>query len=332
MKHLRTTFASILALAVAGAGCESDLARPELPTEGAAEVRGAAGLPDAPYTFEGPVFDIAATPDGSILVIEGDIVKEISRKGIREVVGIPTLAGEAPIDPPFTPINGLEPIGRGNFFATRGGLDEAKGASLWRASPGGARLVADIEGFEREHDPDATKGPQWKDPQCEAAQGYTPGPQSNPFHLTALSGSEVLVADAAGNTLLWAKTNGEVDWVAVFTPPVDQNGDYLLLPDWRIEPGSRHVVCPSDACKEVISGLTAVIDLAFGPDGMLYVVEHDENGWLAPIIPDILLGGGTIQRCNADTGACEPIAEPMLPGAITFDKWGNLWVVENNIT
>lgn len=375
MKHLHTAFASLAALAVGVAGCDRDLARPELPTEGAAEARTAARTLDGPYTFSAPVFDIAATPDGSILVAEGDVIKEISRSGIREVATIPTLQGEGPIGvPAVTPVNGLEAIGRRSIFATRGGVDQALGAALFHVSQGRARLVADVEAFEIAHDPDATKGPQWKDLRCEAAQGYTAGPQSNPYHLAAVSGSEVLIGDAAGNTLLWAKMNGEVDWVAVFTPPVDESGEFLVEqtledgtecyvqpvptsvaigPDgayyvgeltaatsppldvarvWRIEPGSRHVVCPSDDCQVVISGLTAVIDLAFGPDGMLYVVEFDENGWLAPLVPFIPLAGGTIQRCDVNSGMCSIVEDDlMLPGAITFDKWGNLWVVESNI-
>lgn len=373
MKNRHAAFTSIISLALGLAGCDTDLARPELPTERATEARMAAL--DGPYTFSAPVFDIAATPDGSILVTEGNIIKEISRNGVREIVTIPTVQGEGPIGvPATTPINGLEPIGRGNFFVTRGGLDLALGAGLFRASRGGARLVADIEAFETAHDPDAEEGPQWKDLECEAAQGFSPGPQSNPFHLTALSGSEVLIGDAAGNTLLWAKTNGEVDWVAVFTPPVDESGDFLVeqtLEDgtecfvqpvptsiaigadgayyvgeltgaaappldvarvWRIEPGSRHVVCPSANCQVVISGLTAVIDVAFGPDGLLYVVEYDRNGWLAPLVPAIPLAGGTISRCDVSTGACSIVEDILtLPGAITFDKSGNLWVVENNI-
>jgi len=50
---------------------------------------------------------------------------------------------------------------------------------------------------------------------------------------------------------------------------------------WRIEDGAQNVTCPSDDCEVAISGLTSVIDVAFGPDGDLYVVEYDENGWFA---------------------------------------------------
>jgi hypothetical protein len=266
-------------------------------------------------------------------------------------------------------------IGRGVFFAASGGPDLAVGAGVWRVSQGRARLIGDIHAFETEFDPDAFEGPRWKDQRCEEdpTQGFTAGPQSNPYHLVAASGSTALVADAAGNTLLSAKNDGEVDWVALFTPPVDEEGEYRVLfelpdgtdcyvqpvptsvdigPDgaiyvgeltgvpavpgwsriWRIAPGATNVVCPSDGCEIVVSGLTSVIDVAFGPDGRLYVAEYDANGWLAAVVPAIPLAGGTIRACDVGTGVCELIAgDLVLPAAITFDKWGDLWVLEDNL-
>lgn len=321
-----------------------------------------------------PVFDIEAAPDGSILIAQGTTVREIRRGEVADVAHVPTV-GTAECATEFVGcVQGLEAIGRGNFFATSGGLDEAVGAGLWRVSRGDARLVADIEQFETEHDPDAFRGPAWKSLECEAATGFAAGPQSNPYHLAALSGGEALVADAAGNTLLSARTNGEVDWVAVFTPPVDEEGDWEVLfelddgtecyvqpvptavdvgPDgayyvgeltgapavpgtsrvWRIEPGARNVVCPSSECREVISGLTSVIDVEFGPDGLLYVVEFDTNGWLAATDVDAPEpGGGTIQSCDVETGDCDLVDdELLLPGAITFDKRGELWVLDASL-
>ena len=240
-------------------------------------------------------------------------------------------------------------------------------------------MVADIEAFETGNDPDANSGPQWKNPACEfnPDAGFSAGPQSNPYHLGALSESEVLVADGAGNTLLSGSTNGNVDWVAVFTPPVDENGDWRVLfpldettncyvqpvptavaigPDgayyvgeligvtpailageaasplsrvWRIEPGARNVTCPSDDCQAVASGLISVIDVEIGPDGALYVVEFDRNGWFAATTGGSP-AGGTIKRCAVDTGTCTLVEEAGVPlGAITFDMWDQLWVVEN---
>lgn len=100
---------------------------------------------------------------------------------------------------------------------------------------------------------------------------------------------------------------------------------------WRIEPGASHVVCPSGACKMIADGFTSIIDVAFGPDGWLYVVEYDENGWLSVVVGGPI-AGGTVNRCDPSTGSCEVVASGLtLPSAITLDKWGGLWLLENNV-
>lgn len=322
---------------------------------------------EGPYSVAPAAFDIAAVPDGSLLVGQNNTVLEIRRGEARQVAEL-AIPGA---------VNGLAARGGGNFFATSAGLDLAVGAGVWHVSRGSARLVGDIEAFETVHDPDAFEGPQWKNQACEEdpMAGFSAGPQSNPYHLVVAPGGSALVADAAGNTLLEVGTDGKVEWVAVLTPPADENGDYRFLktaeedpeidcyvqpvatsvdvgPDgayyvgeltgapsvagwsrvWRIEAGARHTICPSDECTMVVDGMTSIIDLAFGPDDMLYVVEYDENGWLA-VVTGAPLGGGTVNRCDVlGSGECEVIAEGLsLPSAITFDKWGSLWLLESNI-
>ena len=103
---------------------------------------------------------------------------------------------------------------------------------------------------------------------------------------------------------------------------------------WKLAPGTRDAVCselvPDPACEVLIEGLTSVIDLEIGPDGRLYVVEFDANSWLAPFIPG-LAAGGTITACEVDTGVCDVVHDDLdFPSAITFDKWGDLWLLENN--
>ena len=358
-----------LSLAAAVAACDREPTSPAA-AEGVMVMPSAFQAPPGGYQFSAAVFDIAAAPNGGILVAENTTVREIGRKGITDVGVVPVVPG--------APINGLAAVGQRSILATSGGLDLAVGAGVWHVSAGGARQVADIHAFETANDPDAFGGTRWKDQRCEAdpSQGFTAGPQSNPYHLAMLTGSTALVADAAGNTLLVAKMDGTIDWVAVFTPPVDANGDPRVLfqladgtdcyvqpvptavdigPDgayyvgeltgatpnlldapglsrvWRIEPGSRNVTCPSAACQVVLSGLTSVVDVAFGPDDQLYVVEMDENGWLRGLI----LGdpaGGTINRCDVSTGSCDVVAGGLaFPGAITFDKDGQLWVLEQGV-
>jgi hypothetical protein len=104
---------------------------------------------------------------------------------------------------------------------------------------------------------------------------------------------------------------------------------------WRIDSGARNVVCSEtdalNGCELLIDGLTSVIDVAFGPDGDLYVVEYDETSWIATFAPAIA-SGGTIGKYDPATGdLIEVVASGLeFPSAITFDEHGNLWVLENN--
>ncbi len=327
-----------------------------------------------PFEFPAPVYDIASTPDGSILVgvNDGDSrsVQIIKNGKIKTMIEV-----DATSD-----INGIAAIGAGNAFLTTMGTDLAVEGELYRVSDGTARMVADLAAFERENDPDAFEGIQWKNQLCEAIDGFSAGPQNNPYKVVALSGSTALVADAAGNTLLSATTTGSTDWKAIFTPPVNENGDWIVrwitenedgepipcyvqpvptsvavhedyiyvgeltgavagegLPIglsrvWKIPADAKNVTCSEDfgPCEVLIDGLTSVIDLAVGPDGLLYVVEFDENSWISSFVPG-LAAGGTINAYDME-GNLAAVVESGLsfPSAITFDKKGNLWLLENN--
>ena len=85
----------------------------------------------------------------------------------------------------------------------------------------------------------------------------------------------------------------------------------------------------------VAGGFTSIVDLAFGADGTLYVVELDAAGWLAaeilsggfPISP---VDGGRVQACDVRTGQCVVRAAGLdLPAAITIGKDGVVWIAEN---
>ncbi len=336
-------------------------------------------LASGPFIFSSPVYDIASTPDGSILVglNDGDSrsVQIIKNGEIKTMIEL-----DAASD-----IQGIAAIGGGNAFLSTAGTDLARNGELYRVSNGHARMVADLAAFERENDPDAFAGIRWKDQLCEAIDGFSAGPQNNPYKVAALSGSTALVADAAGNTILSATTTGDIDWKAILTPPVDQNGDFMVrwetqngegdpvpcyvqpVPTsvavdvagnvyvgeltgtlsgedgtfpiglsrvWKIAAGANNVVCsqtnPSGDCELLIDGLTSVIDLDIGPDGLLYVVEFDESSWFASFIPG-LATGGTITSYDLQGNLVEAVASNLsFPSAITFDKKGNLWLLENN--
>lgn len=326
---------------------------------------------DGTFALDAPTFDIDATRDGGIAFTQASAVGKINTRNGRI-----RIINELPLEmtSPATTVNGVEAVGARNFFVTTGGADQAIQTGLWHVNRGKARLLGDIETFETTHDPDAFEGIQWKNQACEEdpVGGFTAGPQSNPYHLVR-SGGKFIVADAAGNSLLSVRRNGSIDWLAVFTPPTDQDGDFLVLfplndevdcyvqpvptsvaiaPNgdyfvgeltgaaadglpiglsrvWRIDRGANNVTCPSSQCEVVLDGLTSVIDVEFGPDGKLYVVEYEANSWLAQFVgaPNL---GGSVKACDVNTGDCTTVADGLeFPGAITFDKWGTLWLLED---
>ena len=95
-------------------------------------------------------------------------------------------------------------------------------------------------------------------------------------------------------------------------------------------PGSGHVHCGvSPACSVVVSGLTSIIDLAFAPDGKLYVAQLDDAGW--PAVEGGGGVGGSVHACNVATGSCQTIvsAIPILT-SIAFrgnTLWGAIWAL-----
>jgi hypothetical protein len=102
---------------------------------------------------------------------------------------------------------------------------------------------------------------------------------------------------------------------------------------WRVSPKANWAQCgASDDCVKVFDGgFTSIIDLAFGPDGMLYVAELDEASWAAVEIFGTP-AGGVIKSCNVASGNCHTVASgiPELT-AITFGKDDSLWATRNSL-
>jgi hypothetical protein len=272
-----------------------------------------------PSFYDGPIFGIANGPGGSLFATDAG-------KGVVDVDTGTTSA--------FLPgLNDVAPIGRGEALAV-GANDD--GVGLFRVSKGRTEFVADTAAFENEVDP--------------AEDGTDEG--SNPFDLARLQGHQTLIADAAGNSLLAADQKGRLDWVASFPTQggiqpvptsvvIGPDGAYYVgeltggpFPTgisrvWRIEPGTRHADCAvSTACSVVLTGLTAIIDLQFGPDGRLYVAQLDDAGVGAFEAGQGI--GGSVRRCNVATGTCD--ATPVVSGipiltAIAFrgeTLWGSI--------
>jgi DNA-binding beta-propeller fold protein YncE len=265
------------------------------------------------------LFGIATAPGGRLYVADAGtgIVDADSGAVIASLPGI----------------NDVAPIGAGEMLAAA----TAERAGVYRVSRGRASLFADTGAFEATVDP--------------AGDGTEEG--SNPFDLARLGGHKTLVADAAGNSLLYVNEQGKIDWVASFPEQdgiqsvptsvvVGPDGAYYvgeltgapfptgLSRIWRVAPGTRHAACgTSPACSIVASGLTAIIDLQFGPDGRLYVAQIEDEGVGA------LEGGGgsggSVHACEVTTGACQTVVSgiPILT-SIEFRGnalWGAIWAL-----
>ena len=100
---------------------------------------------------------------------------------------------------------------------------------------------------------------------------------------------------------------------------------------WRIKPTARHARCGSSPdCTVVADGFTSIIDLAFGPNGTLHVVELDEASWFAVEVLHAPTTG-TVNACrrNPWTGTfkCVPEATGLVePIAATVDWRGRVFV------
>ena len=273
--------------------------------------------------YAGPMFGIDAAPGGQLLVADAG-------KGVVD-------ADTGALVASLPGVTDIAPIGRGDMLALTSTFAPGAHGALFRVSKGSARKLADLQQYEVENDP--------------AGDGTAEG--SDPFDLARMAGGKTLLADAAGNDLLVANDTGRIDWVATFP---EQNGaqavptSVAIGPDgayyvgeltgvpatlglsrvWRVAPGTRHAHCgTSPACSVVASGLTSIIDLAFGPDGKLYVAQLEDASWLA------LEGGGgvggSVHACDLATGSCQTVVShvPILT-SIAFrgsTLWGVIWAL-----
>jgi hypothetical protein len=123
---------------------------------------------------------------------------------------------------------------------------------------------------------------------------------SNPYGVLALPGRQI-VADAGGNSVLEVAANGAVSTIAAFGarpnplpigPPfvepvataVAKGPDGALyvseLTGVPFPTGFAriHRIAPDGSTSVYANGLTAVVDLAFAADGLLYALQHSSCG------------------------------------------------------
>ena len=309
-----------------------------------------------------PVFGLATSPDGSLLAAELGGVVEI-RKGTSRLVA--ALSG----------VSGVAAIGRGSLLAITGEPQDPGSAAtarrLFRISQGETREIANLGAYEAAVNPDQfwNSGPPDSNPfgvaELGGGRALVADAGANAVLAVDERGAIDWVAvltprvvptsyfkgligcapgDAAGPCGLPATIPAQpvATSVAVGPDGAYYVGELTGFPGapgmsrvWRVQAGSRHVTCPSAACTLVADGFTSIVDLAFGHDGTLYVVELDAAGWLGveivsggfPISP---VDGGRVQACDVATGQCVVRAAGLpLPAAITVGRDGTVWIADN---
>lgn len=300
------------------------------------------GPGSATFPYATPVFGMATAPDGSLLVADyGAGIVEL-RKGVG------TLVAELPA------VTDIAPIGRSSMFAVTGAGEADTAWKLFRVSRGVVTQIADLLAFETTVNPDG--GEIDSNPFDVAAlteeTALVADAGGNALLIVDEEGNvdwvatfpEELVSTANAKELLGCPEPPEgfefvcdlpamIPAQAVATSvAIGPDGAYYVgelkgfpAPTgesqvWRIEPGTLHAECgTSEACTVVADGFTSIVDLTFGPDGTLYVVELDEASWLAVEAPSFglpFLGiGGTVNACDSSSWTCTEVATE-LPMAI----------------
>ena len=225
---------------------------------------------------------------------------------------------------------GGDPTLRDDYFGANGPFL----ARLVRANPSGkVRFAQDLGGFEAANNPDGVV------------------PDSNPYGLLQHRGNTI-VTDAGGNDLLKVSAKGEVSVLAVFAPvarnapggppfvqavptsvALGPDGSYYVgtLTGGPFTVGIANVyrVPQEGGTPEVaFSGFTNIIDLAFGPDGSLYVLEIARNS-----IFDLGAGGRLVRIAPDGTRTDILSGMPLFaPGGIAVGPDGALYVTNRSIS
>lgn len=172
---------------------------------------------------------------------------------------------------------------------------------------------------------------------------------SNPYSLVSWP-NKAIVSDAGGNDLLQVDSDGNISTLGIFFPRTGefhgQTVKYESVPDsvtvgpdgayyvgeltggpfipgvarvWRVVPGEKPTV--------FASGFTNIIDLAFGPDGSLYVLEIFKNGLsnVNPQDPSTL--AGALYRIAPDGSRTLVASDGLVaPGGLAIDKDGSIYI------
>jgi len=295
---------------------------------GMALLTGVAGADSPGFTtistqFVSPLFGLASAPDNQLTVADAG-------------AGITRLRLSNGTTSVITPLSGVTDTALQSpqvMYATTSGVFGSSGWKLWRASGSGGppTLLANLLEFEQKNDP-AQDGID-SDPFDLALKGsnvYVADAAAN--DVLVWNGKTDWVAMIPQHNIPTAPIkrvagcpNGPADICGLperfDADPVPTSaaigpdgalyvGELTGFPAspeqsriWKIDPAARHVVCGvSPQCVQVKNGFTSIIDIIFGPDGKAYVLELDENSWLAA--ENGFGRGGTVNVCTLPSWTC----------------------------
>src|SRR5262245_40031621 len=318
------------------------------------------------YQFTPPSFGLATAPDGSLLVADGGQGIVGLRKGVGSLlVGLPGVADVSPIG--RSAMWAITSIGDPATEQP----DSAWGVYL--VADDAATKIADLLDFEKAHNPDGNLDPAGIDSNpfdIEAIHGHSAlvaDAGGNDVLVADRDGGVDWVAALPQEVV---STSHVKSMLGCPTPP--PGGEFIcdlpaaipaqpvatsvaIGPDgayhvgelkgfpgplnesriWRVDAGSRHVRCGTDpGCTLVFDGgFTSIVDLAFGPDGTLYVTEIDEASFFAIELQFFfglpgLMQGGTVDACNVTTHSCTELASGLtIPIATADGKDGSVYAL-----
>jgi hypothetical protein len=281
----------------------------------------------------GAIDEIRKGETQTIATVPGAVDVAVSGEGkMYAVTGGP---GEgAPPPPPESPLAKLVQIGH----------------------DGEAEVIADIGAYEAQHpDPDDLDMPPNPTETNPNGLALLPGHQflvadaaSNRLLLVSKDGEISTVARFRPELVAWTLPNPPAPFVPAEAVPtavaVGPDGAYYVSEltgfpftkgaarIWRIKPGTVDAVCdpaqidPAGPCQSVATGFSSVIDLTFGRDGTMYVLEIAKNGLAGALVlgtefPPI----GALWAVN--DGSRTAISDSLVaPGGVAVDNQGDIFV------
>jgi plastocyanin len=160
-------------------------------------------------------------------------------------------------------------------------------------------------------------------------------PLGNPYDMVALDGA-LYITDGNYNRIMRADLDGTMSLVAQweFSPVTvgiaagpDGNLYVAQFSPAPYNPGSGRIdrVSPGGEVTEgVVTGLTTPIDVAFAPDGTMYVLQYAAEFSAERL--RYIGHGGEVQRVNPDGTVTPIVVGLMFPTAMTFGPDGALYV------